>query len=233
MALPLGSIFATRNAVFFDLDNTLIDRDQACDRFFTFLLSSFYEHLTPNGAAWTERMETLRALDQGGRGSKTAIYQYCFGDDPGLSPDAFVKLMHHKIASFTTWSDGAEKLLKCLRNRKHPIALVTNGSQSQRLKIEAINASGYFDAVLISEEVGISKPDPGIFIRAMSQLDSTPDQSVFIGDSLEHDMTGARNVGMMTVYFKKEVEEDNDVSLCDLVVYDLRKLTDMITALEA
>ena len=55
----------------------------------------------------------------------------------------------------------------------------------------------------------------------------------FIGDSLEHDMRGARNVGMMTVYLKKDAEENIDETLCDLVVNDLQKLTDMITALEA
>ncbi len=54
----------------------------------------------------------------------------------------------------------------------------------------------------------------------------------FIGDSLEHDMRGARNVGMMTVYLKKDAEENIDETLCDLVVNDLMELSDMIAGLE-
>ena len=46
-------------------------------------------------------------------------------------------------------------------------------------------------------------------------------------------MRGARNVGMMTVYLKKDAEENIDESLCDLVVNDLMELSDMIAGLEA
>lgn len=233
MARPVGSIFKARNAVFFDLDNTLIDRDQARDRFFSFLLNTYFPHLTPEGAAWTDRMETLRALDRGGRGSKAAIYDYLFGDRPGMTSQAFVELMRGKLASYTSWSDGAERLLRCLHARRHPMALVTNGSVSQRQKIDAIEASRFFDVVLISGEVGIAKPDPRIFQLAMSRLNASPGRSVFIGDSLEHDMAGARHAGMMTVLLNRSGEVDAEESLCDLVVSDMRELSDRVIGLEA
>ncbi len=233
MSRPVGSIFELGNAVLFDLDNTLIDRDQARDRFFSFLLATYFPRLEPGSFAWTDRMETLCALDQGGRGSKTAIYDYCCSDTPGMTRESFVELMRGRLASHASWSDGAESLLKCLRGRRHPLALVTNGSRSQRAKIEAIGASRYFDTVLISEEVGAAKPDPGIFRLAMSRLNASPGRSVFIGDSIEHDIAGARNVGMMTVYLNRSGEMGADESLCDLVVADLRELSDLVVALEA
>ena len=232
MARPVGSIFEVGTAVLFDLDNTLIDRDQARDRFFSFLLNTCFPHLAPEGAEWNDRMETLRALDQGGRGSKTAIYDHSFRDIPGMSPASFVELMHNKLASCASWSDGAESLLKCLHARHHPLALVTNGTKSQRDKIDALGASRYFDTVLISEEVGAAKPDPVIFRQAMSRLNAAPGRSVFVGDSLEHDMVGARNVGMMTVYVNRSGVLDMEESLCDLVVSDLRELSDRVIGLE-
>ena len=228
MARPAGSIFKARNAVLFDLDNTLIDRDLARDRFFKFLLNTYFPDLAPEGAAWSERMETLRGLDRSGRGSKTAIHDYLFGGRPVISPTAFIGLMRSKLARYTSWSDGAEPLLKRLYSRKHPMALVTNGSVSQRLKIEAIEASRYFEAVLISGEVGIAKPDPRIFRQALSRLNAAPGRSVFIGDSLEQDIAGARNAGMKTVYIKKGEVEVADDSLCDLIVSDLRELADLV-----
>ncbi len=232
MARPVGSIFEVGTAVLFDLDNTLIDRDRARDRFFSFLLNTCFPRLAPEDAAWKDRMETLRALDQGGRGSKAAIYDHLFSDIPGMSPESFAELMRGKLASYATWSDGAEPLLKCLRARRHPMALVTNGSKSQRQKIDAVGASGYFDAVLISEEVGAAKPDPVIFRQAMSLLNAVPDSSVFIGDSLEHDMAGARNAGMMTVHVNRTGALDVEESPCDLVVSDLRALSDLVIGLE-
>ena len=233
MARPAGSIFESGTAVLFDLDNTLIDRDRARDRFFSFMLDSCFPHLQPEGAAWTDRMEMLRALDNGGRGSKAAIYDHSFSDIPGLSPESFTELMRVKLASYASWSDGAVLLLKCLRARRHPMALVTNGSKSQRTKIDAIGALEYFDAVLISEEVGIAKPDPAIFTQAMSRLNAAPDRSVFVGDSLEHDMAGARDAGMMTVYLNRSGASVVDESLCDLVVSDLRELADRVIGLES
>ena len=176
MALPAGSVFKAGNAVLFDLDDTLADRDLARDRFFAFLLNTYFPDLKP---------------------------------------------------------DGAESLLRCLQARKHPMAVVTNGSKSQRDKIEALGASRYFEVVLVSEELGIAKPDPRIFRQALSRLNAAPDRSVFVGDSMEHDIAGARNAGMMTVYIRKGKAEDADDALCDLVVADLRELSDLVIGFDA
>ncbi len=231
MALPATTVFAAGNAVLFDLDDTLVDRNMARDRFFSFLLDTYFPDLKPEGAAWSERMDTLRGLDRAGRGSKAAIHDYLFGERPAMPATDFVQLMRGKIAGYASWVEGAESLLRCLQARKHPMALVTNGSESQRDKIEALEASRYFEAVLISGEVGIAKPDPRIFRQALSQLNAAPGRSVFVGDSMKHDIAGARNAGMMTVYIKKGKAEDADHAACDLVVSDLRELSDLVIGL--
>ncbi|MCY3712084.1 MAG: HAD family hydrolase [Gemmatimonadetes bacterium] len=233
MARPAGSVFNAGNAVLFDLDDTLVDRDRARDRFFSFLLNTYFPDLKPEGTPWAERMDMLRGLDRGGRGSKAAIHDYLFGDRPVMPVTTFVELMRSRLASYTSWSDEAEPLLRCLQARKHPMAVITNGSKSQRDKIEALYASRYFDAVLISGEVGIAKPDPRIFRLALSRLNAAPGQSVFVGDSVEHDIAGARNAGMMTVYISKGKTEDVDDALCDLVVTDLRELSELVIGLDA
>lgn len=233
MARPADSVFKAGSAVLFDLDDTLADRDRARDRFFSFLLNTYFPDLKPEGAAWSERMDTLRGLDRAGRGSKAAIHDYLFGDRPVMPVTTFVELMRSRLASYTSWSDGAEPLLRCLQARKHPMAVVTNGSKSQRDKIEVLDASRYFEAVLISGEVGIAKPDPRIFRQALSRLNAAPGQSVFVGDSMEYDIAGARSAGMMTVYIRKGEAEDPDEALCDLVVSDLRELSDLVIGLGA
>ena len=80
---------------------------------------------------------------------------------------------------------------------------------------------------------GTAKPDPVIFRQALSRLNAAADRSVFIGDSLEHDIVGARIAGMMTVYVNRTGALDVEESLCDLVVSDLRELADLVVGLDA
>lgn len=60
-----------------------------------------------------------------------------------------------------------------------------------------------FDAVVISEEVGAQKPDPSMFRRALAELGLTPHdagRAVMVGNRLERDVKGARELGMVGVW---------------------------------
>ena len=59
------------------------------------------------------------------------------------------------------------------------------------------------DAWTSSEEAASCKPDAGIFQYALSKAEATPENVVFIGDSLEHDVAGARSLGMTTVWIRE------------------------------
>jgi len=58
------------------------------------------------------------------------------------------------------------------------------------------------DVILDSTEVGIGKPDAGIFRMALEKLDLSPEQAIFVGDSYERDMIPARALGMKTIWLK-------------------------------
>lgn len=64
-------------------------------------------------------------------------------------------------------------------------------------------------------------------------MNAEPGRSVFVGDSMKHDIAGARNAGMMTVYVRRGKAEDADGALCDLVVSDLRELSELVIGLGA
>jgi len=82
-----------------------------------------------------------------------------------------------------------------------PLALVTNGPPDiQRLKIDQAGIGSRLAAVLISGEVGIGKPDPTIFLRALELLEVAPEHAVMVGDSWERDITGALSAGMRAVW---------------------------------
>ena len=84
--------------------------------------------------------------------------------------------------------DDAVQTLEALRPR-FKLGLVTNGpSRTQRPKIEQFQLIDYFDLLIVSEEVGVAKPDPTIFAIALERLGVAPSEALFVGDSPEFDL---------------------------------------------
>jgi FMN phosphatase YigB (HAD superfamily) len=81
----------------------------------------------------------------------------------------------------------------------------------------------YFKVVVISGEVGYRKPHPEIFRRALSGLGAKPEQAVHIGNSLEEDVAGAKNIGMRSVLITPRAVEGGTVEP-DLSVPSLKEV---------
>lgn len=61
-----------------------------------------------------------------------------------------------------------------------------------------------FAALVDSHDVGCSKPEPAIFQAALSRLGARPSDALFVGDSIERDMAGARAIGMRHLLLRPE-----------------------------
>lgn len=126
--------------------------------------------------------------------------------------------------------DDAAHTLEALRPR-YKLGLVTNGpSRTQRPKIEQFNLAEYLDLLVVSEEVGVAKPDPAIFRIAMADLGVTPRETLFVGDSVEFDMRGALAAGLPFVWMNPRGEpppEDLPAPLAEI-----RRLRELIPLLE-
>jgi putative hydrolase of the HAD superfamily len=82
-----------------------------------------------------------------------------------------------------------------------PLALVTNGPPDiQRLKIHQAGIGASLSAVVISGEIGIGKPDPAVFLRALEIIGVAPEHAVMVGDSWDRDIVGALSTGMRAVW---------------------------------
>lgn len=92
--------------------------------------------------------------------------------------------------------------------QRYTLALLTNGaSDLQREKIEASCLGHYFDVVVVSGEVGIGKPEPGVFTHVLERLDIAPEQAVMVGDSLPRDIQGAYRSGMRGIWLNRFGDE--------------------------
>jgi FMN phosphatase YigB (HAD superfamily) len=86
-----------------------------------------------------------------------------------------------------------------------PVGIVTNGpTEVQRAKLELLEVDRLVDFVLVSEEFGVAKPDPEIFREALRLAGVKPEEAIFVGDSVEFDMAGARAAGIPTVWVNRD-----------------------------
>jgi putative hydrolase of the HAD superfamily len=98
---------------------------------------------------------------------------------------------------------GVREVLRRLRGRT-VIGVVTNNEVAeQERKLDHLHLRPLIDFMIVSEGVGVAKPDPGIFLLALEKADALPEETVMIGDSWRSDVTGARNVGIRPVWFNR------------------------------
>ena len=118
-----------------------------------------------------------------------------------------------------------------MRRDRVPLALITNGaSDAQRDKLRVLDIEHWFDAVVISGEVGIAKPDVSVFGLALNQLAVERENVWHIGDSLATDVAGAQAADLTAVWlnrsglFRREDDPEPDV--------EIRSLSNLMALLE-
>jgi putative hydrolase of the HAD superfamily len=91
----------------------------------------------------------------------------------------------------------AVETIRALRARGLKIGILTNGpSELQRRKLRLIGIEDEVDAVAISEELGVSKPDPEAYAKAVAMLDLDPGEVAMVGDHVVNDVAGALAAGL-------------------------------------
>lgn len=105
--------------------------------------------------------------------------------------------------------DDTLPCLDWLRAAGLKLAAVTNASGShQRVKLERLGISRFFDTVVIAGELGVAKPDPLIFHTACARLDVPVDAAIHVGDLLDADAIGARDAGLHGVWLDRSLSSD-------------------------
>jgi putative hydrolase of the HAD superfamily len=93
--------------------------------------------------------------------------------------------------------EHAVELLRDLREAGVRTALLTNGpSWMQRRKVDVLGLEPQLDAIGISEELGVAKPDPRAFAATLELIACAPQETVMVGDHLDWDIRGALAAGM-------------------------------------
>lgn len=200
--------------IFFDLDHTIWDFDKNAEETLYELYDAYglSEIGLPSAAifieTYTRNNHRLWADYHTGKISKTELRETRFrktfldlGVHPDLIPLAFEDDYVQLCPTKTNLFPYAHETLRYLKN-KYTLHLISNGfKESSELKIGKTNIGSYFQHIIISEIVGVNKPDKAIFEHALNLASAEKGESLMIGDSLEADVYGALNFGMDAIYF--------------------------------
>lgn len=116
-------------------------------------------------------------------------------------------------------------VLQTLREDGKLLAIVSNEVPSIRTRLEEVGLTAHFDEMVLSSEVGASKPDPRIFETALRRTASDPRTTAHVGDTYEVDVVGAQSAGILPVLIDRRRRHDSPDCL---VIRDLRELLDLV-----
>ncbi len=191
-------------AVLFDLDNTLVDRQAAFRR----IAQRFY-HAHPGLSqryAPEELCAQLVEWENDGDADRAWLFQRARDTWPEIqtSVPAMVNWYGRQMATAVEPDQRVLGLLGGLTRAAKPWGIVTNGGPSQRAKIRAAGFDAITPFVVLSEELGHRKPDPRIYEEALGKLGGVPAaHTLFVGDKPEIDIVGAQRVGMQTAWVRR------------------------------
>ena len=114
------------------------------------------------------------------------------------------------LCTYNNLFDGATEILEYLFP-KYQLHIITNGfKEVQQGKLNNAHIDHYFDVIMDSELAGVKKPHPEIFELALEKANVTADKSLMIGDSLEADILGAKEVGFEVIHFNAHGESAHE-----------------------
>jgi HAD superfamily hydrolase (TIGR01509 family) len=121
------------------------------------------------------------------------------------------------------------QLLAELKERGFELGVVSNGCGNVENLCADFGYSPFLSVTVDSRRIGVSKPDPGIFVHAAEKLGRNPGEIMMVGDSFDRDVRPAKQIGMKTAWLEGiEPRDCPDPSLVDL---RLRALSDLRGAL--
>ncbi len=201
-------------AICFDLDDTLFDytglvkaalsylcdemalitgrSSRECSMAYSRVKDALYKDKPADPAVFDWRDRIRRTLElMGARGSDAEV-------------EALYRSFWTRFLSMIEPFPDVRPGLEALRRLGKKIAVVSNGTREQQSqKLERLGLLDFFECQVYSEDVGVNKPHPSVFRRCLELLDVDPQRAMMAGDLCYIDVYGARRVGMVTCWVKR------------------------------
>jgi 2-haloacid dehalogenase len=224
--------------ILFDLDETLFDFKMSEARALAYVISSL--NLDPEDAGIIDCYNRInkglwKELEQGFINSTDLkverFRRFCqeqkLEEDAQIVSDRYIQSLSEHSYVF----EGALELLQYLKDNGYRIAAVTNGiKQVQFGRLNRSALKDFFEAVIVSEDTGFQKPQPGIFEHAFTQIGSNEkEKMLMVGDSLTSDIQGGNNIGIDTCWYNPD-RLPNPTGI--VPTYEIHKLDELKSVLQ-
>lgn len=221
--------------IFFDLDHTLWDfeRNSAESLNDLFELHKLQESGIPDKETFSSRYRHYNEIYWGllhkGKIGRGELRWHRFRDtlaDFEIKNEELVKKLSADyleiLPTKTNLFDDTLEILEYLLP-KYALHIITNGFEEvQHKKIRNSDIEKYFRYIITSEMAGYQKPDRLIFKYALEKTNAVIPESIFVGDSIEADMDGAKSVGMDHVFYNP-----NQTPHKEPMTFEIRKLSQL------
>ena len=148
-------------------------------------------------------------------------------DDRGFAAVLSTSFIENRRKRHIPFDDSISTLKKM--KKRYKLGLLTNGVPDiQRDKIRGSQIGDYFEAIIISGEVGYGKPDRRIFEYTLNQLDAEPDETVMIGNSLRSDIATALDLNLVTIWLNRNGQQRGDSIVPDYEIKSLFELESIL-----
>jgi len=119
------------------------------------------------------------------------------GADPELTQEVWKHVGNHD----RPLTYAAQALARL--SARYPLVMVANQGHHARGLLEGAGLDRYFRTLLLSDEIGIAKPDERIFYLALDQLQVEPERVAMLGDRLDLDIEPSRRLGMLAIRIRR------------------------------
>lgn len=230
----------TPRAVFFDLDDTLLDTSGGVQEAWRSTCAAFapelgiepetLEHTIRDQlvAFWKDEaaVEHWRTRLHDARRHNVASALERLGLDPTAAPRIADRYWDEHTTRMRLFDDSLSALA-ALRSAGIRLGLLTNGpAEMQRWKLARFPIAEYFDVIVIEGEFGQGKPHPRVFQHALEAVRAAPEEAWHIGDNLYADIGGARRAGIHATWIHRDRLElrDDLADIPDRVIAHLAEL---------
>jgi len=223
-------------AIFFDLDNTLIEFIRAERNALEFVANAMAgKARRTDGKRMGARLFSLY-MDFFGNEEK--IFKI-FGKEEALDEEIIREgkreFARNKEKFYCTYPN-VEKVLRKLK-KNYVLGIITDApKESALMRMKLLGIDQYFDFIVSFDETGEAKPSKKAFDEALRKACCKAEEAVMVGDSLPRDIKGARDAGICSVlarYGEDEIWKWEEVECKpDFEIHDFRELLSIVEALE-
>ncbi|WP_416825471.1 HAD family hydrolase [Ectobacillus polymachus] len=200
--------------IFFDIDETLLDHDQAEKKGAIDFFKEYTDELQLSDTEFVQLwynlsnkyFEKFLAKELSFQEQRRMRIKDLFGHH--LSNEQADSRFNNYLCIYKSNWSAFKDVVPCLKQLKQlgfRLGIISNGDYAQQLeKLKSMGISNYFECIITSSETGVAKPNAAIFLEACNQAKVQVQESYYIGDRLETDAIGSINAGMKGIWINRK-----------------------------